>query len=65
MIERKGACVGMLVTAGFADVLDIGRELRYDMFDLRQRFPDPLVPRHLRVEVHERVLLAARFSASR
>ncbi len=55
VIERKGARVGMLVTAGFSDVLDIGRELRYDMFDLRQRFPDPLVPRRLRVEVQERV----------
>jgi N-methylhydantoinase A len=55
LIERKGARIGMLVTAGFGDVLDIGRELRYDMFDLRQRFPDPLVPRRLRVEVQERV----------
>jgi len=55
VIERKGACVGMLVTAGFRDVLDIGRELRYDMFDLRQRFPEPLVARSLRAEVRERV----------
>jgi N-methylhydantoinase A len=55
VIERKGARVGMLVTAGFRDVLDIGRELRYDMFDLRQRFPEPLVPRSLRAEIAERV----------
>jgi N-methylhydantoinase A len=45
VIERKGARVGMLVTAGFRDVLDMGRKLRYDMFDLRQRFPNPLAPR--------------------
>ena len=55
VIERKGARVGMLVTAGFRDVLDIGRELRYDMFDLRQRFPEPLVARSLRSEIAERV----------
>jgi N-methylhydantoinase A len=55
VIERKGARVGMLVTAGFGDVLDIGRELRYDMFDLRQRFPNALVQRRLRLEVQERV----------
>src|SRR5262245_5646818 len=55
VIERKGARVGMLVTAGFRDVLDIGRELRYDMFDLRQRFPSPLVPRRLRLELKERI----------
>ena len=55
IIERKGATVGMLVTAGFSDVLDIGRELRYDMFDLRQRFPNAVVSRQLRKEVQERV----------
>ncbi len=55
VIERKGARIGMLVTAGFSDVLEIGRELRYDMFDLRQRFPNPLVQRRFRVEVQERV----------
>jgi N-methylhydantoinase A len=55
VIERKGARIGMLVTTGFGDLLDIGRELRYDMFDLRQRFPEPLVPRRLRVEVRERI----------
>ena len=55
-IERRGARTGFLVTRGFADVIDIGREQRYDLFDLRLRFPDPLVPRALRREVTERVL---------
>ena len=55
-IERRGARTGFLVTRGFADVIDIGREQRYDLFDLRLRFPDPLVPRALRREVAERVL---------
>ncbi|MSP68431.1 MAG: hydantoinase/oxoprolinase family protein [Alphaproteobacteria bacterium] len=55
VIERKGALTGMLVTAGFKDVLEIGRELRYDMFDLTQRFPEPLVPRACRAEIGERM----------
>jgi N-methylhydantoinase A len=55
VIERKGARVGLLVTAGFGDVIDIGRELRYDMFDLRQRFPSALVERRFRAEVRERI----------
>ncbi|HYF07996.1 MAG TPA: hydantoinase/oxoprolinase family protein [Acetobacteraceae bacterium] len=55
-IERRGARTGFLVTRGFADVIEIGREQRYDLFDLRLRFPDPLVPCALRREVPERVL---------
>jgi N-methylhydantoinase A len=55
VIERKGAATGMLVTRGFRDVLDIGLERRYDLYDLRLRFPAPVVPRALRVEITERL----------
>jgi N-methylhydantoinase A len=55
VIERRGAPTGMLVTQGFRDVLDMGRETRYDLFDLRLAYPEPLVPRNLRREVVERV----------
>jgi N-methylhydantoinase A len=55
LIERKGARVGLLTTAGFRDAVEIGREGRYDMYDLFIDPPVPLVPRHLRVEVDERV----------
>ena len=55
IIERRGARTGMLVTAGFRDILDMGFEQRYDLFDLRLRWPDPLVPRRRRREVRERV----------
>jgi len=55
IIERKGARTGMLVTAGFADVADMGREQRYDLFDLRIRFAAPLVPRECRREIDERI----------
>ena len=55
LIERKGARTGLLTTAGFRDALEIGREGRYDMYDLFIDPPAPLVPRHLRLEVRERL----------
>ena len=55
VIERKGAPTGMLVTKGFGDVLDIALERRYDLYDLRLRFPEPLVPRSCRIELEERM----------
>jgi len=55
LIERKGARTGLLTTAGFRDALEIGREGRYDMYDLFIDPPAPLVPRHLRLEVEERL----------
>ena len=55
IIERKGARTGLIVTKGFADVVEIGRELRYDVYDLTAGFPAPLVPQELRMEVDERV----------
>ena len=56
VIERRGAATGMLVSAGFKDVLDIGREHRYDLTNLKIEFPAPLVPRALRREVGERTM---------
>jgi N-methylhydantoinase A len=56
LIERKGAKTGLLTTAGFRDALEIGREGRYDMYDLFIDPPAPLVPRHRRLEVTERIL---------
>ncbi|HVB64438.1 MAG TPA: hydantoinase/oxoprolinase family protein [Nitrolancea sp.] len=55
LIERKGARTGLITTAGFRDVLAIGRELRYDLYDLRLEMPVPLVPQPYRKEVTERV----------
>ncbi len=55
MIERNGASTGLITTAGFRDVLEAGTEQRYDIYDLFLSFPDPLVPRHLRLEVTERI----------
>jgi len=55
LIERRGARTGMLVTEGFRDLPDIGREQRYDLFDMRLRFAEPVVPRVHRAEVPERL----------
>jgi N-methylhydantoinase A len=55
LIERKGSTTGMLVTAGMQDVLEIGRERRYDLFDLRLAYPKPVVARRLRREINERI----------
>lgn len=55
VIERTGARVGLLTTAGFRDALEIGREIRYDLYDLFLEPPPTLVPRHLRREVPGRM----------
>ena len=55
VLERKGAKIGLLTTHGFRDTLEIGRESRYDIYDLNLRMPAPLVPRQRRLEVKERV----------
>ena len=55
VIERKGAKLGLITTQGFRDVLEMGTEQRYDIYDLFLGFPEPLVPRDLRLEVAERL----------
>ena len=57
LLERKGANVALLTTAGCRDVLEIGRLARPDdkLYDLHYRPHPPLVPRRRRLEVLERV----------
>jgi N-methylhydantoinase A len=55
LIERTGAPTGLVTTAGFADTLEIGRERKFELYDLNIVKPEPLVPRDLRLEVRERV----------
>jgi N-methylhydantoinase A len=55
LIERKGTRTGLITTRGFRDALEIGREGRYDIYDLRLELPEPLVERRLRLEVDERL----------
>lgn len=42
IIERQGAPTALITTAGFRDILEIGREKRYDMHDIFQSFPEAL-----------------------
>ncbi len=55
LLERKGARVGLLTTAGHRDVLEMREGLKDDRYDLRQPPPEPLVPRQLRLGVRERM----------
>jgi N-methylhydantoinase A/oxoprolinase/acetone carboxylase beta subunit len=55
LIERAGAVTGLLTTRGFRDVLELRKEMRYDIYDLLITLPEPLVPRPLRLEVDERM----------
>ena len=55
VLERRGANTGLITTKGFRDTLEIGRESRYDIYDLDLIVPVPLVTRQNRVEVSERM----------
>lgn len=55
LIERKGATTAGIFTAGTRDILDIRRELRYDLYDLHFEQPQPLVPGDRRFEISERM----------
>jgi N-methylhydantoinase A len=55
MLERKGARVAFVTTAGFEDTIAIGRQTRAKLYDWFAPIPAPLVPRELRFGVAERV----------
>jgi len=55
LLERRGVSVGVVTTAGFRDLLELGRQQRPDLYDLQADKPEPLVRRMHRAEVTERV----------
>jgi len=55
IIERKGAKTALLTTRGFEGLLEMRRELRYDLYDLFSEMPIPLVPASHRIGVNERI----------
>jgi len=55
MIERKGAQVAFVTTAGFEDTIAIGRQARARLYDWFQPAPISLTPEHLRFGVDERI----------
>ncbi len=57
LVERSYPPIAMITTEGFRDVIEIGRQRRQHLFDLRQKRPEPMVARRLRFT------LACRLSA--
>ena len=55
LIERKGARTALITTEGFRDLVEIGWEHRFAQYDIFLDKPAPLVARHLRLPVPERV----------
>ncbi len=62
IIERKGARTALLATQGFRDSVEIGREHRYELYDLFLELPRPLTPRHLRFDIRERTTAGGELS---
>ena len=56
IIERTGSHTALLATQGFHDSIEIGRENRYELYDLMLEMPQPLVPRYLRFGIPQRTL---------
>ncbi|WP_028061307.1 hydantoinase/oxoprolinase family protein [Candidatus Solirubrobacter pratensis] len=55
LLERRGARTALVTTAGFRDILEIGRQNRPHLYDLTQDRPPGLIPRELRFCVRERM----------
>jgi len=56
LLERKGARTGLLVTAGFRDIMTLGRSRLPDIFDLLVEKPAPLIGRRFVREIDERIM---------
>jgi N-methylhydantoinase A len=55
LIQRKGGTVAVITTRGFRDLLEIGRQVRPKMYDMRADYPEPLAKREHRFEITERI----------
>ena len=55
LIQRRGGKVALVVTEGFRDLIEIGRQIRPHVFSLQDDYPTPLVPRERRFEAKERI----------
>ncbi len=55
LLERRGAKVALITTAGFEDLFEIGRQARPRLYDLNVQRDPPLIPRTMRFGVRERV----------
>ncbi|HEY0213048.1 MAG TPA: hydantoinase/oxoprolinase family protein [Paenirhodobacter sp.] len=55
LIERRGAKTALITTHGFRDVIEMRTESRFEQYDLNLTLPEPLLPRHRRYTLIERV----------
>ncbi len=55
LIERRGAKTALITTEGFRDVIEMRTESRFEQYDLNLNLPEPLLPRHMRYTLRERV----------
>ena len=55
LLERRGARVALVTTAGFEDILEIGRQARPSLYDFNVTREPPLVPRRMRFGAKERI----------
>ncbi|MGH2874547.1 MAG: hydantoinase/oxoprolinase N-terminal domain-containing protein, partial [Solirubrobacteraceae bacterium] len=55
MLEYSGANTGLITTGGFRDIIELRRSYREDLFDIRLTAPYPIIPRHKRLGVTERI----------
>jgi N-methylhydantoinase A len=55
LIQHRGVKTGLITTAGFRDLIEIGRQKRPELYDLQADKAPPLVTRDLRIEVDERL----------
>jgi N-methylhydantoinase A len=55
ILQEKGASLGLITSAGFRDVLELGRGSRPEVYNLLYKPTPPLIPRYLRLEAPERV----------
>lgn len=55
LIQKRGARTALLTTENFRDILELRRQIRPQLYNLFQKISPPLVPRHLRIGVRERM----------
>jgi len=55
LIQRSGATTALLTTEGHRDALEMAHEDRFEQYDINIDRPRPLVPRYLRLPIHERM----------
>ena len=60
LLEKKGGRIALITTAGFEDVLALGRQVRRDLYSLSGEDRFILVPTHLRFGLDERILAGGR-----